>query len=229
MSICGQTISANHEIILIGIAIGYYWFTFQLVRLFIRKKGIFEDFKVRAVALILAVVFILCGNSKWMGCSGNIVNDFILLIFQYIMIIIIELRFNSNVYSDTQIKEAVSSEIDKELIDKIFMDDDLKEWFFHQGLHGAVNNKGYFILLSDKWTEVLGWQKSELLSRPFIEFVHPDDRQKTLKTYNEGDKKDYKEFVNRYQHKAGHYVALNWPNETMVVGENFTFKAEVLK
>jgi PAS domain S-box-containing protein len=39
---------------------------------------------------------------------------------------------------------------------------------------------GYFKRVNPAWTRTLGWTASELLSRPSVEFVHPDDRTSTL-------------------------------------------------
>lgn len=44
---------------------------------------------------------------------------------------------------------------------------------------------GYFKRLNPAWTEVLGWSVEELTSRPFNEFVHPDDRNKTADTVSD--------------------------------------------
>jgi PAS domain S-box-containing protein len=38
---------------------------------------------------------------------------------------------------------------------------------------------GYFKVLNANWEQVLGWSQEELKSKPFIEFVHPDDRLAT--------------------------------------------------
>ncbi|MFL5573338.1 MAG: PAS domain S-box protein, partial [Gemmatimonadaceae bacterium] len=40
---------------------------------------------------------------------------------------------------------------------------------------------GYFKRLNPAWERTLGFTRDELMSRPFIEFVHPDDRERTLK------------------------------------------------
>lgn len=39
---------------------------------------------------------------------------------------------------------------------------------------------GYFKRLNPSWTRTLGWSLEELLARPSVEFVHPDDREITL-------------------------------------------------
>jgi PAS domain S-box-containing protein len=39
---------------------------------------------------------------------------------------------------------------------------------------------GYFRRVNPSWTRVLGWSEAELLSRPVVEFMHPDDRERTL-------------------------------------------------
>jgi PAS domain S-box-containing protein len=38
---------------------------------------------------------------------------------------------------------------------------------------------GYFGRLSPSWERTIGWTLEELRSRPMIEFVHPDDRERT--------------------------------------------------
>ena len=40
---------------------------------------------------------------------------------------------------------------------------------------------GHFKRLNPAWERTLGFTRQELMSRPFIEFVHPDDRERTLK------------------------------------------------
>jgi two-component system, cell cycle sensor histidine kinase and response regulator CckA len=39
---------------------------------------------------------------------------------------------------------------------------------------------GYFKRVNPSWTRVLGWSEAELLARPVADFMHPEDRERTL-------------------------------------------------
>lgn len=44
----------------------------------------------------------------------------------------------------------------------------------------VADMNGTFTMLNRSWERTLGWSVDELTSRPFVEFVHPDDREATL-------------------------------------------------
>jgi PAS domain S-box-containing protein len=70
---------------------------------------------------------------------------------------------------------------------------------------------GYFKRLNPAWERTLGWTRKELMSRKFIEFVHPEDRARTLEqnaTVRAGGKA--LGFENRYRCKDGSYKWLHW-------------------
>jgi PAS domain S-box-containing protein len=70
---------------------------------------------------------------------------------------------------------------------------------------------GYFKRLNPAWERTLGFTIEELKSRPFIEFVHPDDRGRTLDQnarVRAGDQAVG--FENRYLCKDGSYRWLLW-------------------
>ena len=70
---------------------------------------------------------------------------------------------------------------------------------------------GYFQQLNAAWTQWLGWSESELRSRPFIEFVHPEDRERTEEQSAAlGTGGTAVEFINRYQAKDGSWRWLDW-------------------
>ena len=45
----------------------------------------------------------------------------------------------------------------------------------------CLDYNGYFKRRNPAWERTLGFSIAELTSRPFIEFVHPDDRGRTLR------------------------------------------------
>ncbi len=75
-----------------------------------------------------------------------------------------------------------------------------------------ASSDGYFKRVSPAVTDILGWSVEEFLSRPFLSFVHPDDRAATLREVEKqvvtGEKVLH--FENRYQHKDGSWRMLSW-------------------
>jgi PAS domain S-box-containing protein len=74
-----------------------------------------------------------------------------------------------------------------------------------------ANIDGYFKTLNQAWTDTLGYEDGELLQKPFVEYVHPDDRQATIDAaarVGGGDKLVH--FRNRYRCKDGTYKWLAW-------------------
>jgi PAS domain S-box-containing protein len=70
---------------------------------------------------------------------------------------------------------------------------------------------GYFKRVNPAWQQVLGYTEEELLSRPYMEFVHPDDREATTREagrVSEGQNVVY--FENRFLHKDGTHRWLLW-------------------
>lgn len=70
---------------------------------------------------------------------------------------------------------------------------------------------GHFKRLNPAWERTLGFTLDELMSRPFIEFVHPDDRERTLNQNREvrGGGRALG-FENRYLCKDGSYRWFLW-------------------
>jgi diguanylate cyclase (GGDEF)-like protein/PAS domain S-box-containing protein len=71
---------------------------------------------------------------------------------------------------------------------------------------------GYFTRLSARWEHCLGWTREELMSRPFREFIHPDDLEATMVVALSLDARpdEVVNFENRYMAKDGSWRWLLW-------------------
>ncbi|MCG6926814.1 MAG: response regulator [Acidobacteria bacterium] len=71
--------------------------------------------------------------------------------------------------------------------------------------------EGYLLRVNPAWEETLGYSAEELTSRPYMDFVHPDDRETTVA---EADHLSGGEsvllFENRYRRKDGSYRWMSW-------------------
>ena len=78
-------------------------------------------------------------------------------------------------------------------------------------LMATASFEGYFTRLNDSWERTLGWSREELRSRPLIDFVHPDDRERTVtEVANLTAGHDTVSFRNRYRARDGSYRWLEW-------------------
>lgn len=74
-----------------------------------------------------------------------------------------------------------------------------------------ASNDGYFKRLNPAWQDVLGWTADELTSRPYSQFVHPDDLASTQSERTKlAEGNSVLAFENRYRHKDGTYRWLQW-------------------
>jgi PAS domain S-box-containing protein len=106
----------------------------------------------------------------------------------------------------------------------------------------VANLSGYFEEVSNAWEKQLGWSLEELKSKPFREFVHPEDYDKTVVVFErmilaktEHDN-EVVAFQNRYRTKSGSYIILEWnsrysPEKKVVFGvaRNVTQQVQHLK
>jgi PAS domain S-box-containing protein len=75
----------------------------------------------------------------------------------------------------------------------------------------VLHFSGYFRRLNPAWESTLGFTRGELMSKRFIEFVHPDDRERTLaQNQDVRGGGQARLFENRYLCKDGSYRWLLW-------------------
>ncbi|MBT7040005.1 MAG: PAS domain S-box protein, partial [Bacteroidetes bacterium] len=71
---------------------------------------------------------------------------------------------------------------------------------------------GHFLKVSPAFTRHLGWNEEEMLSKPIIDFIHPNDIERTEETIAkqlESDD-DVLQFTNRYKTKDGNFRWFEW-------------------
>jgi PAS domain S-box-containing protein len=90
-------------------------------------------------------------------------------------------------------------------------------------LLGSANRDGYFTALNPAWERALGFTREALMAQPFIEFVHPADREKTqreaARLADSGNATV--DFQNRYARADGGWCWLRWRTEVTEDGYYF--------
>jgi PAS domain S-box-containing protein len=82
---------------------------------------------------------------------------------------------------------------------------------------------GYFKRVNPAFVARLGYTEQEALTRPYLEFVHPDDRERTNARWNEiMEGETTVSFENRYVCKDGSYRSIEW-TAAPVVEERLTY------
>ncbi|HKB58560.1 MAG TPA: PAS domain S-box protein [Gallionellaceae bacterium] len=71
---------------------------------------------------------------------------------------------------------------------------------------------GYFKRVNPAFSRALGWSEAEMLSHPFMYFVHPDDAAATQRAVQRqvDAGESVMHFENRYRHKDGSWRTLSW-------------------
>ena len=95
---------------------------------------------------------------------------------------------------------------------------------FSQDLLCVAGFDGYFKRLNPAWEKALGYTLQELKAKPYLEFLHPEDRSQTAAEAGKlvGGELTVS-FENRYQAKDGSYKWLSWnsyplPEEQLIYG-----------
>jgi PAS domain S-box-containing protein len=85
-------------------------------------------------------------------------------------------------------------------------------WELSTDLLCTAGFDGYFKRLNGAWERTLGWTLPELRSQPFVDFVHPDDRERTEAEAQGLTRVGHEtvNFENRYRHRDGTYHTLLW-------------------
>jgi PAS domain S-box-containing protein len=83
---------------------------------------------------------------------------------------------------------------------------------------------GYFKRVNPAFTRTLGYTDEELLSRPFIDFLHPDDIERTKKEFARllaGN--DVLNYEDRYRTKSGEWRWLSWSSPAPTANDSWIY------
>ncbi len=82
-------------------------------------------------------------------------------------------------------------------------------------LVGIAGVDGYFKRIGRAWDQTLGYSREELMARPFLDFVHPDDRDRTVAESSQSfSGSNSVRFTNRYRCRDGSYRWIEWNSST---------------
>jgi PAS domain S-box-containing protein len=74
-----------------------------------------------------------------------------------------------------------------------------------------ANTDGYFLRLNPAWERTLGYSHEELMAKRFLDFIHPDDIDRTREAISTlSSQQKVFSFENRYRCKDGTYRWLQW-------------------
>ncbi|WP_162127911.1 PAS domain S-box protein [Flavobacterium phycosphaerae] len=103
----------------------------------------------------------------------------------------------------------------RDITEKITAQKQIKEfeYFFNNSndFSCIANTDGYFEITNCSFNKILGYSENELIAKPFIDFVHPDDIDNTMEAYSQlKSGATVIHFFNRYRKKNGEYIWLDW-------------------
>jgi len=86
-----------------------------------------------------------------------------------------------------------------------------RTWQLSSDLMGVLNNDGRFESVNPAWQRLLGWTDQELASVSFLDFVHPEDFERTQAALSTAQKgMPVIQLENRYRAKDQSYHWLSW-------------------
>lgn len=84
---------------------------------------------------------------------------------------------------------------------------------------------GHFSKVNPAFCKLLGYSPEEITNTPFSEYIHPDDLNSTMVTYDESMNrgKNSSNFINRYKTKSGNYEWISWSSSDVFNEDGYAF------
>lgn len=84
----------------------------------------------------------------------------------------------------------------------------------------VADQDGYFTKVNPAMSTLLGYTEEELLHTPILDFVHPEDKARTIRAFEgEGLIGDIAKIENRYITKSGQTIWLSWTSKSVENGK----------
>ena len=119
---------------------------------------------------------------------------------------------------------SVKEQLKKGIVNRQKTEEERDRLFEHSvDLLAIAQVNGYLKQINPAWTKTLGRTEHELLSCPYIEFIHPEDHDASLAAAEKLlATQELRDFENRFRCKDGTYRWLSW-NCFMLPEEGLTF------
>lgn len=117
----------------------------------------------------------------------------------------IELENNFTHKSEKELYDIFSEALFKETMFKQF-------WEKQPVLNCIIDANGIFVGVNEHWRKVLGYEKSELIGKPFFDFILDKDIAKSKMIFDKNQRKNcqLKVLRNRWISKSGKEVPVKW-------------------
>jgi PAS domain S-box-containing protein len=110
--------------------------------------------------------------------------------------------------SEAQLRE-LNADLERQVLERSHVRG--QTWRLSPELLGVANLQGYFTSTNPAWGQTLGWSEAEIARRPFLELVHPDDREATVAALHVLQRGEpVLRFENRYRTKTGDHRWISW-------------------
>lgn len=164
------------------------------------------------VLIFLTFVLLDLGGHRIFG------SGLIAISFQLIILLIIFYLLNRSVMDLNRIEKFYNHEIEKRIdYEKLFN--------LSNDMICTASFDGYFLQINAAFERILGYTMRDLLERPFLDYVHPDDYEATKEEFeNIVAGNPSINFENRYLSKDGTYKVLGWTS-SVAMEEKIIFAA----
>lgn len=114
--------------------------------------------------------------------------------------------------ANPKLKNRLICTIGRDITDVVRAQQELKSFFnLARDFMCIASFEGVFLQVNPSFERELGYSEEELTSRPFVQFVHPDDISSTLLELEKLKVGvQTQQFENRFRHKNGQYRTLRW-------------------